>query len=208
MPITAEQVAALKKNIGAATIYTGVTKPADKTPVTLTAGVPTGGTSIGMTSGPATFEYKPEYADVQVEQSLAPVAPRITKESVTLKFRSAEAVFNTLKLAIQSGDTVSTSGVAPAPDLDIIYVGGDIFANDPQCVALVTEIGHFTHMSTEYTLYEFIVLYEVLSVEGVSVNFKLGETRMVDVTLTGYADVTRPVRDQLFQWGRQADPTV
>ncbi len=206
MPITAAQVAALKKNIGAATIYTGVTKPADQTPITLTAGVPTGGVDVGMTSGPATFEYKPEYADVQVEQSLAPVAPRITKETVTLKFRSAEAVFNTLKLAIQSGNTASTTGVAPAPDLDIIYVGGDIFANDPQCVALVTKIGSFTYMSTDYDLFEFIVLYEVLSVDGVSVAFKLGETRMVDVTLTGYADVTRPIRDQLFQWGRQGTP--
>jgi hypothetical protein len=52
-----------------------------------------------------------------------------------------------------------------------------------------------------------VCIYDALSVDGVKLDYKRNENRMVEVTITGYADPTRDAGDQLFQIGQDEDPT-
>jgi hypothetical protein len=187
-------VSDLKRFIGAGEIYTDCTKPAANTNIALTAGVPAGGTSVGLTSGPATLEYKPEFKGVEIEQTYGEVAPRVTKESVTLKFKCAEATYAKIALALQTG----TQRAASTPTGTFYTVGGKDFF-DTQCITLVSPFDN----GSGTTWYEWVCLYDALSVDGLKLEYKHGETRMIEVTLTGYSDPTRPVGDQLFQIGQQ-----
>lgn len=318
MAITQAEVDALKKFIGQGEIYLGVTKPGDMAALALNAqGQPTG-TSVGLTSGPASLEYKPEFKGLEVEQAFGELAPRLTKEGVTLKFKCAEATYDRIQAALPMStlqqDTTATgiadpttaptlahapasTGLAagdyhvayafitangvtkPTPDATVTIIAGDnitttalgalpggvtgvvwylsVAANNAtmkqiaqaadgstqtfttlpaagaaspqpvnttgganrnmlmvggkidavtQCVALVSKIGTYTYMATTVTLYEWVCLYEAMSVDGVKLDWKRGENRMVEVTITGYADVTRSEGDQLFQLGQMASP--
>jgi hypothetical protein len=98
-------VAPLKQFIGEGNVYINVKVPAASTslatsipqeflaptvPTDPETGIPLdkagtlGATSVGLTNGPRTVEYKPEYKGVEVEQAAGEVAPRVTKEAVTL----------------------------------------------------------------------------------------------------------------------------
>jgi hypothetical protein len=319
MPITQAEVEALKKFIGQGEIYLNVTKPNDMTALTLNAqGIPTGGTSVGLTNGPASLEYKPEFKGLEVEQAFGELAPRLTKETVTLKFKCAEATYDRIQAALPMStleqDTTATgiadpvtaptlahaaastalaagdyhvayayitaNGVTlPSPDATVTLVAGDnitttdlgilpggvtgviwylsVAANSAtmkqiaqaadgaaqtfttlpaagaaspqtvnttgganrnllmvggkidaitQCVALVSKIGTYSYMGTTVVLYEWVCVYEAMSVDGVKLDWKRGENRMVEITITGYADVTRSEGDQLYQLGQLAQP--
>jgi hypothetical protein len=178
--------------IGRADIYVGVTKPADQTALVLTAGVPPlegagVGRWVGMSSGEAEFEYKPEIEGVDVEQALNPVGPRVVAESAQVKFTCSEAVFKNLVLAMQNA-TTAESGAAPVTQK--AFFGG-ISAITPTCVTLVSSLGG--------GLYEHVTLYSAYSVEGLRHTYKRSSTRMVEVTLKAYADMTRSEGDQLGQ---------
>lgn len=173
-------------------------------------GVITAADYVGLTNGPASIEYKPEWKGVEVEQAYGEIAPRVTKETVQVKFRMAEAHYTNLRRAIQTGTTVSIAGASGAPNKELTVVGGKIFF-DPTCLAIVSPIGSYTDTQPTpalHKLYEWVVLYSAISVEGVKLEYKRGETRMVDVTFTGYAEVSRPEGDQLFQLGQDVDPTI
>ncbi len=206
MPVTQNQVDALKKFIGQGEVFTGVTKPADGVIMGFEQayGLPLGGVSVGLTSGEATLEYKPEFAGVEVEQAYGEVAPRVKKETVTLKFKCAEATYARIKVALSTAtETVLVAGTAPDTARRVLLtVGGKTFF-DPQCVALVSNIGTYTHQSSINNLYEWVCLYSAISVDGLTLEWKRGETRMIEVTMTGYADVTRTEGDQLFQFVQQ-----
>src|SRR5690349_3155065 len=90
-------------------IYFGVTTPANKTLMTHTAGVPTGGTDAGATVGVATAEYRPTIQMTDIEQVFGMVAPRMTAEDMTLKFTVVEATYTNIGLALTTG-TQSTDG--------------------------------------------------------------------------------------------------
>jgi hypothetical protein len=211
MAITQTQVDSLKRFIGQGEIYLNCKKPDDMTALTLTGGVPkaadgtTDATSVGLTNGPASLEYKPEFAAIEVEQAFGEIAPRLTKESVTLKFKCAEATYDRIQAALSTSTLVSVAGAGANPTSNVLTVGGKIDAAT-QCVVLVSKIGSYSHMSTTVDLYEWVCLYEAMSVDGVKLDWKRGENRMVEVTITGYADVTRSEGDQLFQLGQLAQP--
>jgi hypothetical protein len=210
MPVTQAQVDALNKFIGQREVYTGVSKPADGAAMGIaqSTGVPTGGASVGLTSGPATLEYKPEFKGVEVEQAYGEVAPRVTKESVTLKFKCAEATYERIKLALQTGTLTTTAGAGATPTKQLLSVGGKTFFAS-QCIALVSPLGtYFDSVGmADVPLWEWVCIYEAMSVDGLKLDWKRGETRMVEVTITGYADVTRSEGDQLFQLCQQEDPS-
>jgi hypothetical protein len=207
MPATAAQVQTLRNMVGQGEIYSGCTKPATNTAIALTAGVPAGGTSVGLTSGPASLDYKPEFKGVEIEQAYGEVAPRVTKESVTLKFKCAESTYDKLQLALQTATHATTAGSGATPTKNTLYIGGLTFFND-QCICLVSNIGSYVYMATTVQLYEWVCIYSAMSVSGLKLDWKRGETRMVEVEITGYADVTRNEGDQLFQIGQQKDPST
>jgi hypothetical protein len=213
MAVTQAQVDSLKRFIGQGEIYLNCEKPADMTALVLTAGVPkdVGGTqdaaSVGLTNGPASLEYKPEFKGLEVEQAFGELAPRLTKETVTLKFKCAEATYDRIKAALPMSTLVSVVGTGTTPTSNVLLVGGKIDATT-QCIVLVSKIGTYVNGGTTVQLYEWVCLYEAMSVDGVKLDWKRGENRMVEVTITGYADVTRSEGDQLFQIGQLADPGV
>ena len=207
MPITAEQLAVLNNGIAAGEVYTGCTAPADFTKPTFTAGVPAGGVTVGMTTGPTTFKYQPEFGDLQIEQTLGAVAPRITKESLSISFTCAEDSAARIKLACTNGKLVNTAGSAGTPTTDVIYVGGQILGHSTTCLAIVSPIGSYDNAGTPVNLYEWVMVYAALVTNGYEVAFKLGENRVVKVEMSAYADPTRAVGDQLFQHGFMSDPT-
>jgi hypothetical protein len=165
---------------------------------------------VGLTSGPATLEYKPEWKGIEVEQANGEIAPRVTKEMVTVKFTMAEAHYTNLRIAMQTGTAVSIAGAAGAPNKELTVTGGGIFF-DPICVAIVSPIGSYTDTQptpAPHNLFEWVVIYQAISTEGVKIEYKRNNTRLVEVTLTGYADVSRPVNDQLYQHGQDVDPSA
>lgn len=173
-------------------------------------GMTTAADYVGLTSGPATWEAKPEWKGIEVEQANGEIAPRVTKEMVTLKFTMAEAHYRNLRIAMQTGTAISIAGTAGAPDKELTVSGGKIFF-DPICVAVVSPIG--SYMDTQPTpalhnMFEWVVIYEAISTEGVKVEYKRNQTRLVEVTLTGYASVGRPEGDQLYQHGQDKDPSI
>lgn len=216
MSVTSAQLESLRRFIGQGEVYYDVNTPAsDFDPILFVAGSPgvpqissgaTAAPSVGLTSGPASLEYKPEFKGVEVEQANGEVAPRLTKESVTLKFKMAEATYDRLKLALQTATLTTTTGSGVTPTTRLLSMGGQTFF-PTQCIALVSPIGTYTDSSTVVELFEWVALYQALSVDGVKLDYKRNETRMVEVTITGYADVTRGVGDQLFQIGQDEDPT-
>jgi hypothetical protein len=216
MPVASTQVDALKKFIGQGEIYYNVGKPTSFAAITFGAGanakIPqkqdgtTNADSVGLTSGPATLEYKPEFKGVEVEQAYGEVAPRVTKETVTLKFKCAEATYTRIKLALQTGTLTTDVGAAGDPTDQLLSVGGKTFFSS-QCIALVSDLGTYDNAGTPVDIWEWVAIYEAMSVDGLKLDWKRGETRMVEVTITGYADVTRSEGDQLFQIGQLEDPT-
>lgn len=186
----------LKRYIGEGNIYVGITKPADLTALytTWTNGVPAGGRNVGETVDAAELSYKPTFEDVRIEQAYGHVAPRVVDEAVSLKFKCAVASYQNLALALQTGHQVTAAGVA-----DTLFVGGRPFTAS-QTVALVSPIKNPTTGDTEF--YEWVCLYEAYSIEGLTLPYKRGQTRLVDVTINGYADITRTEKDQLFQIGQ------
>lgn len=208
MGITQAQLDLLNSAIAQGEIFTGCTKPvADFTKFTFTAGVPAGGASVGMTNGPAVFKYAPTYAGVNIEQTMGEVAPRIQKEAVTLSFTCAEDTAARIKLACTNGTLVNTPGATNVPTTDVLYVGGQILGSTPTCVVLVSKTGSFVYMGTTVGLYEWVGIYSAIVTDGYEVSFKLGETRMVKLTMTAYADVTRGAGDQFFQHGFMTTPS-
>ena len=204
MPATSNQVAALRTYIAQGEIWTGVTKPAADAIMGFdqASATPLGGTSVGLTSGPATLEYKPEFKGIEVEQAYGEIAPRVTKETVTLKFKLPVASYDKLQLALQTAALTTTTGSGATPTVRLLSIGGETFF-PTQSIALVSEVGEWTSQDSTNKLYEWICLYEALSVDGLKLDFQRGETRMVEVTMTGYADVTRNEGDQLYQFVQQ-----
>jgi hypothetical protein len=221
MPATSGQVSTLRQFVGQGEIYLDVLNPATNAPMAFLAltGANSGkpkdatvitnpATSVGLTSGPASLDYKPEFKGVEIEQAYGEVAPRVTKESVTLKFKCAESTYDKLQVALQTGTLDFDDNVAGiVPDSNTLYVGGLTFF-DAQAIALVSNIGSYfdSGSMTTIDLYEWLLLYNAMSVSGLKLDWKRGETRMVEVEVTGYADVTRNEGDQLFQIGQLSTP--
>jgi hypothetical protein len=113
-------------------------------------------------------------------------------------------------MAVQAGTVVTTNGAAGAPNKQTIHVGGLTFI-DPIAVCLVSPIGSYTDTETTpkaHNLFEWVTIYQRMSVTGVKLDYKRAETRMIDVEFTGYADPSRPRGDQFFQIGQDEDSTL
>lgn len=201
---TQTELDSLTSLAGEAAIYINCTKPADGADVALTDGVPAGGTWVGMTQDAAEWSYKPTISGVKIEQTNLEVAPRITDEELTLSFKAAEAVYDKLKLALQGATFTDTPNTGTTPGKRTLSVGG-LTQITTQCVVLVSKIGSYVYMATTVNLYEWFVLYNAVSVDGVKVPYQRNATRMLQISLKGYGDPTRTVGDHLGKWGAQYD---
>jgi hypothetical protein len=199
-----------KPDVGGAQLFVAADPGEPETGIPQVAGGTDAADYVGLTNGPASLEYKPEYKAVEIEQTYVEVEPRLVKESVTLKFKCALPTYQNLLLALQSATRLSVAGDGNTPNKEVLQVGGLIFS-DPQTICLVSKIGSYTDTAmtpAPHNLFEWITLYQAMSVDGLKLDYKRGETRMVEVTFTGYGDVSRPDGDQLFQLGQDTDPTL
>jgi hypothetical protein len=171
-------------------IYTGVTLPADRTPLVLTNGVPPGGTHVGSTIGVATVEYRPTVNTVDVEQAFGGVAPYISAEAGTLRWTIGEATYQNVQAALgQATHTVQSS-------TDVLKLGGNTDVPNT-CIAIVS------HLADAPTQCVWLCVYHAVSMEGGTISFARGTTRAFQVTYNMLADVNRSIGDQLFQYFEQ-----
>lgn len=190
-----------------AAIYINCTKPADGADVALNpaTGAPAGGTWIGVTQDMAEWAYKPTVTGMKIEQTNIEVAPRNTAEVVNLTFKAAKAVYSNLQLALPSSTLTTNAGATTTAGSRTLAIGGksDIAT---QCVVLVSNIGTYVYMSTTVQLYEWFVMYNAVTADGVKVPYLRNATRMYQLNLQGWGDATRTVGDQLCKVGFQFDP--
>lgn len=206
MPLaTAAQIAEMNKLIHEAAIYTNCTKPADGADVVLTAGVPAGGQYAGITSGETKWTYKPTMTGDLINEATGMVAFRKTDEVASVDFMMAVGDYKGIKLAFQDAVSTTTVGSGATPTVNTLSVGGK-FEVTPQCVVLVAQVDTFLNMSTTIVCYEWLVVYNAISENGVEHAYKRNQTRMVKVTLKAIADPTRTAGDQLLKYGFQENP--
>jgi hypothetical protein len=183
--------------IGPARIWTGVTPPASGAIPTLMGidadGVPTSGTEVGYTTGPATFTYKQTKNPISAEQSLNPVDVYVTSEEASLVFEAMERTYATLKIAFDNVPTVT------AATYDLFY-GGDstnLSSVYTTCVVLTSR------RRGGGSAFEVLVLYKCYSVDGIQLGYTRTKESSYKVTMSALIDTTRTVGDRLFQWMRQ-----
>jgi hypothetical protein len=193
MPQTPSQI-----QIGAARIWTGVTKPASGAPPTIlpinASGEPGSGDEVGYTTGPAVFSYKQVKNPIMAEQSLNPVDVYVTSEEGSLVFEAMERTYQTLKLAFDNVSAVTDAGK------DLFY-GGDstgLSSVFTTCCVLTSR------RRLAPTKFEVLTLYKVYSVEGIQLAYTRTKESTYKVTMNALIDTTRDVGDRLFQWYRQS----
>jgi hypothetical protein len=174
----------------AGNVYVGVTTPADQVIMTHTAGAPLGGTDVGATIGESTVEYRPTIATVDIEQAFGGVAPRLTAEACTLKFTCGESTHTNLRLAMQQG-TATTDGTH-----NYLTAGGKTGVVG-QCVAIISK-------QADTPQYNWVCVYNAVSMDGLSLTYKKSATRQIGVTMTALSDANRTAGDQLFQYVEEA----
>ena len=185
--------------IGAARIWTGVSKPGSGAPPTITpidaSGVPTGGgDEVGYTTGPAAFSYKQVKNPIMAEQSLNPVDVYVTSEEGSLVFEAMERTYATLKLAFDN--VANASGVGE----DLFY-GGDstgLSSVFTTCCVLTSR------RRLAPTKFEVMTIYKAYSVEGIQLAYTRTKESTYKVTMSALIDTSRDVGDRLFQWYRQS----
>jgi len=192
MPQTPSQI-----QIGAARIWTGVNTPTTGTPpflLTHTDGVPSSGTEVGYTTGPAVFTYKQTKVPILAEQSLNPVDVYVTTEEGSLVFEAMERTYTTLKLAFDNVNTATDAGK------DLFY-GGDATAMSSvytTCVALTSR------RRLSPSKFEVVVLYRAYSVDGIQLAYTRTKESTYKVTMSALIDTNRVVGDRLFQFYRES----
>lgn len=169
----------------AGNVFVGCTTPADQVIMDHVAGVPTGGVDVGSTIGESTVEYRPTIATVDIEQAFGGVAPRLTAEACTLKFTAGESTNANIKTAMQQATSTSDGGH------NYLTAGGKTGVTG-QTVAIISK-------QADTPQYNWVCVYNVVSMDGVSLSFKKSATRQIAITFTALADPTRSVGDQLFQ---------
>lgn len=95
---------------GPGTLYVaavGSTEPSD-----LTAAWNVAWTKVGYTDAGHTFTYTPSYENIEVAETLLPIAKVATGQEMTLEFAFAETIAKNLQLAL-NGATVTASGTGP-----------------------------------------------------------------------------------------------
>jgi hypothetical protein len=186
-----------KVQIGQGDVWIGGTPPAagidltDPTTSALNSMVtgftaPTsGGTAVGFTNGPTTLVYKPTYYLVESEQAFAEILVVPTAEEASVDLIMLEASYQNLKFAMGQATSHVASGV------NANHVGGK--------GAVTTQMLVVAARKTSLVGYYILSVYQVYSMDGVSLNFERRKEMANKVVMRALADTSRPVGDQLYQ---------
>jgi hypothetical protein len=147
-----------------------------------------GGTAVGFTNGPATLTYKPTYYNVETEQAFAEVLVIPTAEECSVEFTMLESSYTNLNKAMGQATSEVNAGV---PINNTNFVGGK-----PTVNTFLLVLNSRKRTGTGYYL---LTVYQVYSMDGVTLNFERRKEMQNKVTMRALADTSRPVGDQLFQ---------
>ncbi len=144
-----------------------------------------GGTAVGFTNGPATLTFKPTYYMVETEQAFAEIMVVPTAEEATADFTMQEQSYFNLNKAM--GQATSHIGAG----FNANHVGGK--------GSVATGLLVLNSRKTTLIGYYILTMYQVYSMDGVTLNFERRKEMQTKVNMRSLADTTRPVGDQLFQ---------
>ncbi|MCP3685466.1 MAG: hypothetical protein GY861_22670 [bacterium] len=180
-------MATLVKNIAIplSNFYVDVPVPATGTKLTITAGVPAGGTHIGSTIGEGTWEYARDTIELDLEQytSIPDGGLIYNNESLTVTIPIAELTKDKLAKAI-TGEIVAVDGG------HLVTIGGK---TEPETFSVVLVAEHRAGSG----IYHYFMVYKSISQEGVSLSFSKADGQTYEMSCRGMADMARPAGDQL-----------
>lgn len=186
-----------QERVGAGRLYLDVSPPTTGSPLALTTGVPTDGTEVGLTEGPAVFtlttEHVEEYADPALGTAM-PIAVFARSEGATLEFAMKEYAVLQLQAAMQRATLVKEEG---ATKYDLLMFGDDPFVPTgitPRSVALVSPIPN-----TDPQCYTAVMLYRAYQNAPVVAEYAKGSSTLIKVTFRALADPGRGAHDMLGQ---------
>ena len=188
--------------MGPARIYIGgtaPTAPAGLTPLKVnTSGVPsTGGTEVGLTSGPAVFTFKQDMKKIMSQQGMAPVAVVPVSEESSLKFSVLEVDLSRLTDLMNGSQFTADSSSTPLSER--LTAGGSISLT----TKVVTLVAEQQDQTTGTKLYHAICLYKAYNEAETAITFDRENETVIEVTMSALADTTRVTKDQVFQYFRQ-----
>lgn len=191
--------------VGAGRLYMGTTPPAQGVSLTLTNGVPSTGTEVGLTEGEAIFTYEVTYFESMAEQSLASVAVFATEESAQLEFTMKEfsqANINDFLSAMVQTANVAAAGDAATTDIHeggrILGIVGGAGEVTLQAVLLVAPIPNTSGVDQRFT---YVLLHQAYQSEAAAVRFTKSGDSLLKVTFKAVADLSRGDFGTLFQIG-------
>lgn len=204
--------------VGPATLWTNVTKPADGA-LLLVSGNVSGaqdqrvygpvlytisGTMVGSTIGSSTMTYKPTFVDVQIEQNVAIVEKVLNTESASVQAAIAELTAENMQQAApgsywnQPVATVSSTAdpLQAGQTAHKLTIGG-LRLVAPQCIAFISANRRIGLASGPFSY--VLCGYNAVSVDGFTVPFERGRETVYSTKFDFIADTTRSIGDQLLQ---------
>ena len=166
--------------------------------LTCVAGVPSGGTDVGATSGETTYRYNATVEDVDIEQSTTGVCAHVTEEEATLEFTVAEATAQNIKRAMSQGFLRDFTGPGALTG-KVISVGG-LTAVTGESICVISE------KKEDPGRFVGAMIYNAYNDAGLERSFKKGEATLVSMTFRGLATtatLARSAGDRLGQYFEQ-----
>lgn len=150
-----------------------------------------GWTLLGYTTSPATFTYGYETFDVEVQQSAAPIKSSKTNESLTLSFTLGQFDADILALVLD-GAAEDTAAGAGQKAFSEVKAGGDTQLSE----YMFALEAYRTDVAGNKQPVRVFLHRGILAVNG-DIAFDKGGVTQIPCQVTGLADSTKPVGEQL-----------
>jgi len=185
--------------IGVYNVYLNPTVPADGAGLEMVAGVPTGGTLIGITDGDLAIKGAPSMVEMKGVQGNGILNIYQSDEEFEASFSLKQVQDFTLLNRVLMGASPFTD-VALTPNQSILGVGGlnEIPATKRIPWAFVTKL---PFQDDDYYLY--FLMFEAFASSGLDLSIGKGKESVIPVTLKPITDLTRTAGRQIALIGKE-----
>lgn len=160
---------------------------------------PTGWTAVAETSAPLTINYNYDSLDYDIQESIAPVGRKKTKETLTAE--TVLAGITLTNLALMMGGTVTTTAAGAGQHGYEYLKGGDI-------TTLAQKAWGFEGQ-TEDGQPVRIVIYKATAIAGGRLEFGKATQSGIPLQLSALADMSKSAGERLYYVERvTAEPTA
>lgn len=180
-------------------VYVNPTVPADGEGLELTAGVPTGGTLIGITDGDLGLKFSPSIVEIKGVQGNGILNIFQSDEDAEIAFSLKQVQDFTLLNRVIMGASPFTD-VALTPNQSIIGFGG---INEIPVTKRIpwAFVSRMPYLDDDYYLY--ILFFEAFASSGLDLSIGKEKESVVPVTLKPIAQLDRTAGQQLFIIGKE-----